>query len=210
MDNIQIVSENIYTLNVVKKLTQTLKSRHISHAASAIFIFERKWLDEKDVMNLVQCNARRILVFARPDLHFFIMSVTQHNRITCVDLGTSVEEITTLLEQFLNFIPRISFSMLHNRDSFISLTRSERRIIELILSGEPVCYISERMNLGCKTIYTHKRSAMSKMQLTNDAALVHMGKMYLLLEADRGTSEKSSPVAPGIVNQPLMPALVNI
>lgn len=208
MDNLQIVSDNIYTLNAVEYLTRNLMHQDFPGSSMAIFLFEKKWLDEKDVLALKQCEARNILVFALPELHYFIHSITQHNNLLCVDFGTEIEGISTIIEKFLKSAPRASVPQLRNKKEFVSFTRTERRTIELVLSGESMWDISKRMNLGYKTVYSHKRNAMKKMGISNDAGLVHMGRMYMYQKPESERAEKvSSSVLSGNVNYQWAPSL---
>ncbi|MEL4012834.1 helix-turn-helix domain-containing protein [Dryocola clanedunensis] len=182
MDTIQIICDNTYTKKAIAELILNVRSNGCLSKKVAVFIFEKKWLGEQELHELMSCDANDLLIFARPELYDFIKLMRWTKNIAFGDCSASMEEITFSLQQFLSPVTHSFVCRSRKNRCSMMLTNTEQKMMELVLQGISVGSISKILNREYKTISLHKRNAMKKLGTASDAGLIHRGRMYLMMK----------------------------
>jgi DNA-binding CsgD family transcriptional regulator len=59
-----------------------------------------------------------------------------------------------------------------------ALTKREREVMVMLVTGQRVSEIASGMGLSIKTVSTHKVRLMEKLNITNNADLVRLGVLH--------------------------------
>jgi two-component system, NarL family, invasion response regulator UvrY len=76
-----------------------------------------------------------------------------------------------------------------------NLTDREFQIFNLLACGKTVSEIAVELSLSVKTISTHRAKILNKMQLRNNAELMHYS-VYNLMQESLGIAEETAPETP--------------
>lgn len=175
---IQVVSDNIYTQEIIKELIPKLRNRTRLDMKVAVFLFEQKWPNEKDIYKLIHCNAGDILILAQPELCEFIKVIVWKKNIAFGPYGAGTEDIMNSIKQFLNPASHNAVCRDWKEKRPVSFSLIERQVISLYLKGLPLTSVSKIMGRNYKTLSTHKRKVMSKLGIDRDAGLIKMERVY--------------------------------
>ncbi|MEZ2578438.1 helix-turn-helix transcriptional regulator [Buttiauxella ferragutiae] len=192
--NTKVVSDNCYSKIAITELLSLLKTPHfLSTTSTAIYSFEKKYVSNDDMNDLLNCDAERILVFVRKELRGFLSVLVGGRGVVFEDYSSSILRALVSIRKFMDLPPREittckneSLSDVHQR-CFL-LTNKEKLIMELFISGASVHQISLIMDNHHKIVSTHKRNCMKKMGIRADVELMQRGRMLMLvmkrMEAD--------------------------
>ena len=181
MREIHVYSDNVYVQGAVEFFISQFKTEGKVCSDVAIFLFERTWLNEYEYHSLMNCAAAEIILFARPELCTFIATQSKRNEVKFICYDSGIEEIKLSLRKIASGMSNVKYMDCYNGDKLKSshLTQTERKIIELFITGHSVHHIAELMGRDYKTVSSHKCSAMKKMGTRSNIALMQKGPLFL-------------------------------
>lgn len=83
-----------------------------------------------------------------------------------------------------NYMPPTHMQILYNKMSKISyhrLTNREIEIIKLICQGVSSSEVADKLFLSTRTVETHRRNIYRKIDIHNNAELIHYAKKHLII-----------------------------
>lgn len=176
MDNslIKIHSANIFAKIALQQLIDEIDFTLDVDSPIDIYYFGHKNIIDRDITNInVTPTSRYIIIGHRHVLNCFSSNNGDINHLL-VDILMSAEEIKIELTKCLRTLSRSSF---YFRPAF-ELTAKELSIVKHIAKGLPISLIARMKNISIKTISTHKRSAMRKMDARTTQMMLVKYKIY--------------------------------
>ncbi|MHA4830478.1 transcriptional regulator RcsB [compost metagenome] len=146
----------------------------------AVFIFEKTWLTEAELSDVIRYPADRILVFIPPELVNIMSLVALPSKIAVFPWKISLQHIVLRLNIFLNARPVRRLHATGDNMKPEKLSSREEKVISLCMRGVSVRSISEIINVHPKTVSSHKRSAMRKLGMTTNQALFQRGRILFM------------------------------
>jgi len=184
MDNISVYCDNCYVRNAIISILGDVKNNSPHNGDLGVFLFEKNWLHETELAMILNCNAEKVIIFARETLLGFFASLVFPEHIS---FGRFDDELTSMRKVLFEFINPPLRGLFFQRRQCIAkttLTPNERKITSLYVQGGSVMHIAKSLNKNFKTISSHKRSAMKKMGISSDAELMHMGRIFLMMNKE--------------------------
>lgn len=184
MDNISVYCDDHYVRPAIISIMGDNKNSSLHNGDFGIFLFEKNWLHETELAMILNCNAEKIIIFARETLLGFFASLLLPEHIY---FGRFDDELTSMRKVLFEFINPPLRGLLFQRRQFVAktkLTPNERKITSLYVQGVSVMHIAESLNKNSKTISSHKRSAMKKMGISSDVELMQMGRIFLMMNKE--------------------------
>jgi len=191
MMDTKVVSDNCYSKIAITELLSLLKQSHLlSTSGAAIYSFEKKYVSNDDMNDLLNCEAERILVFVRKELRGFLSALFAGRGVIFEDYSSSILRAFVAVKKFMHHPPRHITACKNDSPSdehqrYFLLTNKEKRIMELFSSGISVHQISFIMDNHHKIVSTHKRNCMKKMGISSDVELMQRGRMLMLVMKKR-------------------------
>lgn len=182
MDNIFIYSDDAYARNAIVSLVSGIGLKEPQNEKMAIFTFENNFITEACLLELVECQARRILVLARPSVLNFLSSVMSEKNIVFERYDSALSQVKTVLTSFIECKKEKLRNTRLAKNEIIKLSMNERQITGLYTQGLSLNYIASLMNKSIKTISAHRRSAMKKLGVASNIELIQNGHLMKLLE----------------------------
>ncbi|HHL2558903.1 TPA: helix-turn-helix transcriptional regulator [Yersinia enterocolitica] len=172
MDNISIVSDNVYARIAIIKIISQLSYCCPLKKTHAIYSIEKTWIHEDELYSILNSKAERILILAPKSLLIFLSTLNFQEKITFAPYDASLPSLRFTVSAFLNNVNRVSFNSILYPAESKSLSPNERSVTLLYFQGLSIKHIAKLMNRSHKTISAHKRSAMRKMGVTSNIELI--------------------------------------
>ncbi|MBU9843815.1 helix-turn-helix transcriptional regulator [Rahnella ecdela] len=180
MDNISIVSDNVYTKIAFIKITEQILTKRMNSQKISIFSFEKNWLNEHELSAIIECKSERILIIALTPLLSFLSTLLLPRRVIYECYDASVSQLNNTLSQLILASPMIETNPELSPSEFSTLTPNEKKIIRLYINGLSLSRIAQMTNKSIKTISSHKRKAMKKMGIETNIQLIQTSMGILL------------------------------
>jgi DNA-binding CsgD family transcriptional regulator len=180
MDNISIISDNVYTEVAFIKMTEKILTERVDCRKISIFIFEKTWLHEHELAAIIECKADRILIIALTPLLSFLSTLVLPRRIIYENYDASVSHVNITLRKLIMTSSMIEVKSELPPSEPRILTPNERNIILMFSHGWSLTRIAKMTNKSFKTISSHKRKAMKKMGMKTNIQLIQKGKDILM------------------------------
>ncbi|CNK16901.1 putative LuxR-family regulatory protein [Yersinia enterocolitica] len=172
MDNISVVSDNVYAkIAIIKMVSQLCSGRRLKKTY-AIYSFERTWLNENELSSILNCKAGRILILAPKSLLTFLSTLNFKEKISFSHYDAPLSALKMALNAFLNYVKKEDFKSIIYPTESKSLSPNECSITLLYFEGLSIKHIARLMNKSHKTISAHKRNAMKKMGVATNSELI--------------------------------------
>ena len=156
---IKIHSDNEFAKKALQNIIDEMDLTPRHDSTIDIYCFSQRNIINSDIININITPASRYIIIGHENVLNYFSSNDEENNHLLIDIFMKVDEIKIELMQFLR---RISRSSYHFRPAF-TLTEKELSIIKHIAKGLPIPEIAKMKKISVKTISTHKRSAMRKM-----------------------------------------------
>lgn len=171
---ITIHSDNAYAKIALQNIIDEMDFTPIHKSTVDIYYFSQRNIINSDIINIdITPNSRCIIIGHGHILNFFTSNNGEINHLL-IDTLLKVEEVKLKL---MNFMSRLSPPSYYFSPSF-KLTEKELSIIKHIAKGLPIPEIARIKSISVKTISTHKRSAMRKMDARTTQIMLVKYKIY--------------------------------
>ncbi|MFC0323820.1 response regulator [Gallibacterium melopsittaci] len=87
-----------------------------------------------------------------------------------------IQAVRTVYAGGVYLMPELTLKLVtpKKQNNVFELTKREREICELLVSGLDAKEIAEKLNLSFKTVHVHRANAMSKLNVKNNVELVNL------------------------------------
>lgn len=185
---IKIHSDNEFAKIALQNMIDEIDLTPRHDSTIDIYCFSHRNIINSDIINIsITPSSRYIIIGHEHVLNYFSSNDGEINHLL-IDIFMNVDEIKIELMQFLRRLSRSSYQF---RPAF-TLTEKELSIIKHIAKGLPIPEIAKIKKISIKTISTHKRSAMRKMNARTTQIMLVKYNIYqksltrgLMLESSR-------------------------
>ncbi|MGM0513132.1 MAG: helix-turn-helix transcriptional regulator [Pseudomonadota bacterium] len=161
MDNnlIRIHSDSAFAKIALQTMTEEMDFIPHHDMPIDIYCFSNRNIINSDIINInITPSSRYIIISHRHVLNCFYSNNENINHLF-IDILMKAEAIKIELKRFLHILSRQTSDF---RPAF-TLTEKELSVVKDIAKGLPIPLIAKMKKISVKTISTHKRSAMRKM-----------------------------------------------
>ncbi|MBC3252597.1 hypothetical protein BFS14_22070 [Serratia fonticola] len=161
MDNnlIRIHSDSAFAKIALQTMTEEMDFIPHHDMPIDIYCFSNRNIINNDIINInITPSSRYIIISHRHVLNCFYSNNENINHLF-IDILMKAEAIKIELKRFLHILSRQTSDF---RPAF-TLTEKELSVVKDIAKGLPIPLIAKMKKISVKTISTHKRSAMRKM-----------------------------------------------
>lgn len=193
MNNIFIYSDDTYVKSALQALIREGEVTNCRHDEVAIFCFEGGTITARGLQLLLNCKTERILILAGESLLHFISSFYARANVFFGKYDDSLNGIKLSLYRFFSNRHNLLMQPILRLKKIKALTVSEQRIIGLFVQGLSLNSIATLLKISIKTVSAHRRSAMKKIGVESNLALVQRGRilqyMNIQLQSDMKLNE---------------------
>jgi len=139
-----------------------------------IYCFSHKNIINSDIINIDFTPTSRCIIIGHEHILNYFHGNNGENNCHLINILINEKEVKMELMYFLHRLSRTCYSF---RPGF-ALTEKEFSIIKHIATGLPIPKIAKIKNISVKTISTHKRNAMRKMNARTTQVMLVKYRIY--------------------------------
>jgi DNA-binding CsgD family transcriptional regulator len=176
MENVKVCGDNVYATNAIEALLKNGSCNKCSEDLS-ILVIEKTWISSQELSLLMSAEGERVYVLCNRSLKYFLSTLDLPGQIKYQDYGADLEAIMTSLNNFICMGIAKKKTQTKAKKNILSTT--EKIITSLYIRGVSLQGIAKQMNRSIKTVSAHKRSAMKKLGVDSNIALINNGRLVI-------------------------------
>ncbi|MFV8979234.1 helix-turn-helix transcriptional regulator [Serratia fonticola] len=171
---IKIHSDNSFAKIALQSILDEIHFTPTHDSAIDIYCFCHKNIINSDIINIDITPTSNCIIIGRKNiLNYFSSSENERNHLL-IDIQLKAKELKEKLISLLCKPPQTSYCL---RPTF-TLTEKELSIMKHIAKGLPIPEIARMKKVSIKTVSTHKRNAMKKMNARTTQIMLVKYKIY--------------------------------